>query len=227
LGTEEIIDRRLGVVDLPAASPQDIEAAIAIYNSSFPDAERLPADQLIAMVGEPAQSGPSHFWIMKAGEEVVGLTVFNYLTRHNIGYLGYIAVSASQRGKGAGAWLFQQTKRQITQDAREHGYSGPIGLAGEVERVEDATTEAEKSIRTRRLAFYRRLGGIPLPVVFLAPPLKPGDVRIKFHLVFFPTGTPAGFPDRSQAQEIGLAILEDVYGQGRDTEYGLFLIQQT
>lgn len=226
LGQKETTENGLRIVDISDPSTQDFEAAMAIYASSFPDGERVTADELRAGMLELAQSAYHHFWVVKSEDAVVGLAVFEYLAEHNLGYLGYIAVDAGQRGNGTGAWLFNRVRCQIVRDARDNGHTSPVGLCAEVERVEDATTEAERTMRARRIAFYCRLGGASLPIAYLVPPLKPDGAELRFNLLFFQTDVSVDFPDICQAQEIGLAVLEDVYGVGRDSKYGRFLQQE-
>lgn len=67
--------------------------------------------------------------------------------------LDYFAVKASGRSRGFGSKFLRLLKNEIIT-----GYPGISSVIAEVERVRFASDELERSIRERRIAFYKRNG---------------------------------------------------------------------
>jgi hypothetical protein len=111
----------------------------------------------------------THQGVVKYQEEVVGLRLFSYLRRHNIGVSGYIAVSAKYRGTGIGGWIHNQTIRQIKADAAADGNPEPFGFCGEVDHPAAAHDEADRRVRERRVQIFKRMGAWVADFGYLEP----------------------------------------------------------
>lgn len=67
--------------------------------------------------------------------------------------ISYFAVFREMRGQGIGTAFLEALKKEYA-DARS--------IVAEVEKPENAKTDGEKTLRERRMAFYRRAGFAPL-----------------------------------------------------------------
>ena len=131
-----------------------------------------------------------------------------------------MAVAPETRGRGLGGWLFRQTLDRLAEDARRLVGPPPLGLFWEVERPQDAVDQAEHEMRERRIAFYRRSGGVVLEGVdFTAPPVGPGLAEVPFYLMFCPVQGGSARVSDDLARLIIETMLLEGYGVGRESEY--------
>jgi hypothetical protein len=79
-----------------------------------------------------------------------------------VGYVTYVAVPASQRRKGIGAFLVTALRRRIERDAMAMTGKPAIGMLYEIEE------HGREEIK----AYLRRQGGWPLDVVYFQPGLR-------------------------------------------------------
>ncbi len=100
---------------------------------------------------------------------------------------------------GSWAWVVHVGLRP---DLRGEGWGGQLLLAGidaltqnchncqgvflEVERLEDAVTEADKLIRSRRLRFFERLGAGLLSSTYIQPSVRPETGPVPLNLFWLP-----------------------------------------
>jgi GNAT superfamily N-acetyltransferase len=202
--------------------------AFALYEASFPPAERVPVEAMQRSIerwthARPENGSMPHFWIAIRDEQVLGLSSWSYFCKPRLGFLYYLAVDPAIRGQGLGAWLLQNTLEHLPADAAVCGGAPPRGLIWEVERPADAPTPAERDLRQRRIHFYHRSGGLLLPQLdFLAPPLAPGLPEVPYHVMFLPC---AGFDGDTASRSFHVDILETIllegYGIERGSEYYL------
>jgi len=114
----------------------------AIYEEAFPEIERIPTLQLLDFVrgygGTP--------WAVYDADELVGFTAVLRNDRHKIGYIWYLAVSATKRSHGYGSKILSALKRQYAD----------CQLVLDMEQITPDAPNYEQ--RLRRLAFYQRNG---------------------------------------------------------------------
>jgi GNAT superfamily N-acetyltransferase len=120
------------------------EALLRIYTESIPASERKTAEQLAVMVERPEYS----FLAALESGTVAGFSITASLRGTEAALLEYMAVAPHQRDRGIGAWLFRATIAQPQL----------VGKFLLVEVDSDHTDLPDNVERTRRKAFYRRLG---------------------------------------------------------------------
>lgn len=143
-------------VTSPAA--HEMNGLLAIYEQAIPAGERKPEAAVRAMA-----RSPDH--VVEVATDASGVAGFSLLyVGRGLSLLEYLAVDPERRGSGVGAALFR----------RAANVASPILLEVESDR-EDTPDQA---LRSRRIAFYRRLGcrridgvsfDLPLPSVGPAP----------------------------------------------------------
>ena len=113
----------------------------ALYESAFPDEERIPWGDLLRLVGEM----PLEFAEYRDGAELLGLTIV--YPRQRLSWFWYFAVPEEKRGRGVGqrilsALLARYEGRSVILDMEDPAQPG-VSNTGH---------------RLRRAAFYRRNG---------------------------------------------------------------------
>lgn len=135
------------IVSLVSDPDRRQQAAVErIYRASFPPEERAPYEELLRAVRE----GRRELYLLQSETKVVGFASIAALTGGRVGYLEYFAVARALRNQGLGSQFLQR----LWQIFRERRFAGFIL---EVE-PEDEGTEAERSLRARRIGFYQRNG---------------------------------------------------------------------
>lgn len=170
--------RAVQLVELARLTPGQLAAVVAIYREAFEAPWEMPADALAEFArvrGRASTLGRATAAI--AGEEAIGLALSNYLPGANLLHLKYLAVAAAQRGRGVGALLLCEQVAAGEAIARALGRPGCRGVLLEVEVPDGPPPGADRALRRRRVAFYRRQGalstGIPFPRPPGAPPEQP------------------------------------------------------
>ena len=154
-----------------------LQTAVRLFRELFPEYERyVPFLEACAECRSPRYPAThNHLWVLERGNAAIGLRVFCYLPRRDLGYGIFIGVLPPYRSLGLGAWLVRQTIDQLASDAKVYRRPEPLGYCAEVERVGDAESAADRLTRQRRLAFHIRNGALLLPVDYLEPPMPPGE----------------------------------------------------
>ena len=128
-------------VQINSSNANDDKEIRELYETSFPDIERIPYDQLINLIG-PMNIDFTAFY---EGENFIGFWVVNRLKRLNYGL--FLAVSEKLRGKGIGQKLITLMLDTYSKEEKP--------LLGEVESP--SQLEAPNiDIRKRRYNFYMR-----------------------------------------------------------------------
>ena len=190
---------------LPRA-PEQIAQARAIYEESFPPAERVPFANLLASLASPTVCG----WAATDADGMIGFAFAMTLEETGVEFLTYLAVAPTRRGRGVGGALLQT----VIESLRARGDTE--GLLWEVESddADEGFAAAERAQRQRRIAFYRRHGAevVPIAAGYQAPNLAgPGTLPMK--LMWLSLTTP---PERLEGDHLRRCI-EAIYRQG----YGL------
>ncbi len=131
------MNERLLTPESAAADP----ALRALYESAFPDEERIPWDDLLRLVGEM----PLEFAEYRDGGELLGLTIVYPRTR--LSWFWYFAVPEEKRGRGIGQRILSALL------SRYEGRSMVLDMEDPAQP--DAPNPEQ---RRRRTAFYLRNG---------------------------------------------------------------------
>jgi GNAT superfamily N-acetyltransferase len=209
------------LIELTETDSDIARQAFALYEASFPPAERVPVEAMQRSIERwnhtrPENGSMPHFWIAIRDEQVLGLSSWCYFCKSRLGFLYYLAVDPATRGQGLGAWLLQKTLEHLPADATACAGAPPRGLIWEVERPADAAAPAERDLRQRRINFYQRSGSLLLPQLdFLAPPLAPGLQEVPYHVMFLPS---ASFDGDTASRAFLIDILETILLEGYGIE---------
>ena len=166
-----------------------IHQALKIYEDSFPLEERVPSQNLLKAIHKPDPRGSHllHYQAMLAGKSVLGIGFISYDKPCRLGFLEYLAVRSDIRSSGLGSRFYQDLVELVKKDGLSSKKGPALGLVLEVERPEEAQSEAERSLRTRRIGFYKRNGAVQVPHLNLtAPPLHPGAPPVPYHILLHP-----------------------------------------
>ena len=132
---------------LTSADGAPFRELFAIYASSIAAREQKPEAWLRAMVASPDY----RVWISQDAGHALGFSILFEPPGSGFALLEYMAVAPERRGHGFGARLFQKTvERAVTPG----GEALPVLL----EVDSDVEASSDRTLRTRRLHFYRRLG---------------------------------------------------------------------
>jgi len=167
-------------------------AARSLYVQAFEPEEKTPFDGLWAAARQAPGEVDVHFLGLLEGEELLGTAWFCTVPAERLGYLGYIAIAAAERGRGYGETLMRAVLVGIEDMLKAVTGQPPLATFWEVRSLEDAPDETEYQLRQRRIRFYQRFGAEPLPVDYLCPPVAPGQPEVRFTLmaVTYPPGQP-------------------------------------
>ena len=159
---------------LTSCADPDFDSLGRIYADSFPEGERKSIAKLSGMIEDPAY----HFLTVSQSKTVVGYSIAACLKDCDACLLEYMSVDREHRGQGIGQFLFGQT-------AKSSPLSDRILL---IEVESDKTESPEKAIRTRRKAFYRRLGCREIPFLnYLMPKVSTGTLPPMDWMVYHPS----------------------------------------
>lgn len=203
------------VTDLQSDIGQQV---IAIYEQSFPEAERDPVENIAASLKHSTDDNEvTHLRAFVEQETVVGFAYFSSYREYYLGFLKFIAVRANIRGKGYGPILLQDAIRQLRADGvRATGWPY-LGLVFEVERPETAENEPDRLLRERRIEFYRRNGAVMIEKVdYIAPPVTVDQPSLPFHLMVL-RAVPKYGMQRWLRQAAVKALLIEGYGEDPDS----------
>ena len=210
----------------PIADVQDIndfhtslgQQALAIYEQSFPEAERDPVENIAAnLVHFDPRTEVPHLRALVEQDSAVGFTYFSSYPEYYLGFLKFIAVRQDSRGKGYGPILLQDAIRQLRADG-VHATGWPyLGLVFEVERPETAENDQDRQLRERRIQFYQRNGAKMIEGIdYIAPPVTVGQPSLPFHLMVL-RAVPKYGMQRWLRREAVKALLIEGYGEDPDS----------
>jgi GNAT superfamily N-acetyltransferase len=181
----------LDVTPLPADDPLAFARVGRIYECAFPESERKPTADVLALSGRPDYRVD----VARLGEAVAGFAVWFLPPDEPFALLEYLAVDERHRGRGLGAALVR------------NGTGVGRTVIAEVDAEDAACPE-----RARRVAFYRRLGfGRVAGLAYLLPLRTAGLPPAMGLMVWRPDGAP---PLRRAVLARWLGVIyERVYGQ--------------
>lgn len=180
-------------------SEQDpaLNDAVHLYEASFPASERINPNVFRRIVKNRAAGGEArdrsvHLLIAKHEDDVIGMAYCLYFEQDpqgdplHLGYLLYLAVDERCRGLGIGARFYRALTATLQTDAIYRG--GELaGIIYEVERPELASSEADRKLRQRRIAFYERLGAHILQGIdYVQPAVNEDQDPVPLYLMYHP-----------------------------------------
>lgn len=161
-----------------------------IYLAGFEPHLRAPLDDLLADIA-----------LVLMDTEPLGLAVLRPLGDTGWVFLRYFTVG--EKGRGLGEQLWTQLRTAMTG-------AGRTRIVYDVEDpAEHGISAAEESIRRRRIAFYRRLGAVLLPVNGFLPPQATAACPMLLMAADYVSNTPSALED---LERITLAVYEHRYG---------------
>ena len=150
----------------------------SIYEESFPSSEREPP----VVILDSLRRGLGLAFRARQRGVTVGLATTHLLVDPPAVFLVYLAIAPDRRGRGAGGALFQEAWRESSACLVQRGLA-PLGLIWEVDPAEPGVPSVEVDVRARRLAFFRRQGGVLLPRPYAQPPVD-GIAPVRMQLMF-------------------------------------------
>ncbi|MCX7668809.1 MAG: GNAT family N-acetyltransferase [Anaerolineae bacterium] len=207
------------LVDIARLTPRQMAAVVAIYREAFEAPWEMPAAELADFA--MARAGACLLGRAIAaieGEEAVGMALSTYLARSNLLHLKYLAVAPDRRGRGLGSLLLHDQSAAGEAIARAAGWPGCRGMLLEVEIPDGPPAGADRDLRRRRMAFYRRHGalhtGIPFPRLPSAPPEQPD-----WEVMLLPGSAWDGALDGPGRRALARALLVEGYGVDEQTDW--------
>jgi len=182
LGSQRYLHGMPDVVIREIRSVEDVLFfdAMELYVESFPRDERMPVREIAAQVASPFW----HMVIASADGALVGLSWFGYVPMARLGFIIYLAVDPGFRRGGVGRRLVSAAIEQCRSDASSLGHALG-GVCFEVERVDLALTDVEKSVRLKRLAWFESLGAECLSPGYTQPAMAPDRNPVPLNLMAF------------------------------------------
>lgn len=172
-----------------------IEEGKRVYDGrmvkDFPVCELKPWRRIKELV----EAGKYEMLGMFQKEELLAYGYFSRMEQGNYLLLDYFAVNEQRRGQGIGQQFLSCIREQ---------YPKAQGIVVEVEALEQAETEEEQEIRSRRIHFYEKAGLRLYPVL--------GRIyEADYQLMFFPGS--GGFPSSTQLIEIYTKLYQVLLGE--------------
>jgi GNAT superfamily N-acetyltransferase len=207
----------LHIIDIAGLTPAQIDSLTAIYLEAFGFPWEMPAAKLPDFARVRAgDSMTGRALALLDADAVVGFALCDYLAASNLLHLKYLAVDPTRRSQGAGARLLQAVAAAGETIARAAGKDGCRGVLIEIEIPDSPPPGADRTLRTRRIAFYERnnalITGVPYPRPPTAPPEQPD-----FELMLLPgsawtDGVLPGPLDGATRRDLGRALMVEGYG---------------
>lgn len=180
---------------------REFDALLQIYTAALPSSERKSAAVLHGMLERPDYE----FLVAELDSEVVGFAIIACLSQSHACLLEYMAVKATRRCKGIGAFIFTKAADSPLVDSRY--------LILEVEAVQTGAPDSE--LQSKRRDFYRRLGCRQISGLrYLMPPVT-ADQPPAMGLFVFRRQLPAQI-DREDLRDWLQCLYTDVYGRPRE-----------
>ncbi len=160
----------------PRVRAEDEPRFCEIYEESFPRWERDETADVVASIAD----GTRQCFVARVDGGLSGLAVVFVLRGPSVAFLEYLAVAEEQRNAGVGGALLDYLLGAVA-------LGGIRGIVFEVERPEDAVG-AERVLRERRIAFYRRHGAshVDGATSYRAPNLEHAGVTEPYSLMWIP-----------------------------------------
>jgi GNAT superfamily N-acetyltransferase len=214
----------LHIIDIAGLTPAQMDSLTAIYLEAFGVPWEMPAAKLPDFARLRAgDSRVGRALALLDDDAVVGFALCDYLSESNLLHLKYLAVDPTRRNQGSGATVLHAAAAAGETIAHAAGRNGCRGVLIEVEIPDSSPPDANRSLRTRRIAFYERHGalitGVPYPRPPWAPPEQPD-----FELMLLPGsawtgGAGPGVLDGATRRGLGRSLMVEGYGADPDAAW--------
>ena len=154
---EKVDINRYSLVDLKSLEDDLLPAWLDLYETSFPPEERVLVSFLLRVIRNRSRAGAldySPLAFLSPEQVFIGMCFYQTIPDLSIVYLWYLAMVPEVRNQGLGSGFYCI----IT----ERTFASNGLLVFEVEKPEEAHSEAQRLIRQRRIDFYRRNGAFLL-----------------------------------------------------------------
>jgi GNAT superfamily N-acetyltransferase len=199
------------IVDIAGLAPAQMDSVTAIYREVFEAPWEMPAAELPAFARDRA--GENLLGRAVAMVDVatpVGLALSTYLAGSNLLHLKYLAVDPIRRSQGLGALLLQAAAAAGERIAQAAGRAGCAGILLEVETPDSPPPAADRNLRQRRIAFYRRQGALVTGIPFPRPPWAPAE-QPDWEVLLLPGRAWRGVLDGPARRGLARALLVEGY----------------
>jgi GNAT superfamily N-acetyltransferase len=169
-----------------------------IYAASIAAREQKPEAWICAMVRAPEY----RVWVLKGEGRVLGFSILFLPPARRFRLLEYMAVAPAHRNHGVGSALFRQSVQRAEME------EGSLPVLLEVDS--DRELCGDRSIRTRRQQFYRRLGCVRISGLHYILPLS-GEGRAPEMDLLVYSAAPVHQVPKSELEGWLKTIYRDVY----------------
>ena len=151
---------------------------LALYESAFPPDERFSVETLLNILESGDPPGVRMLAVLDGSRVLAGLAIFEQREDLQVLFLWYLAVVSSRRSQGLGSVIYRQV---IANNA-----AGCRAVVFDVEIPTLGADETERSLRTRRIEFYRRHGARVLTGIDYAIQPRPENPPVALHFMVHP-----------------------------------------
>lgn len=177
-----------------------VEAALAIYQDSFPASERHPLQR----IRDRLLSGRNQLQVGLSGDKVVFMALLWPLSGSDFIVLDYMATRKEHRRRGIGSEFLRHFAQELSESSRHA-----------IMEVENPAYGNNTAQRQARVDFYRRNGARLLQGLrYVLPPLH-GDQATEMTLMVFP-GYPAGTISGDLARTLIVRLYRELYDRCDD-----------
>jgi ribosomal protein S18 acetylase RimI-like enzyme len=148
------------IAEIRSADDPLFGQVVALYETSFPLAEREPTERLAKDVEGQGADRFRIFAVHREGK-LLGFVRWRHLPETRAQFVVHIAVVANSRESGIGRMLLQAVAQE----------NPGLPMIFEVEREEDAADERDRVVRRTRLNWFRRAGSLLLTKDYTQPAL--------------------------------------------------------
>jgi len=142
----------------------------------------------------------------------VGLAHYVLIPEHHLAWLWMFAVMPEVRNRGVGTTFYGEIVGRLP--------VGTVAMLLEVERPDLASTEAERRLAERRIAFYRRQGARLLEGVHYVQSVGPHQLPLPMHVMLHPLRP----LDAEQMFRYAQAVFGDAITQVGDTQLATYSV---
>jgi len=199
-----------------ALTEAQLDRVIAIYEEALAAPWEWPPALLRGLAEERRETR----WALAALQEgdPAGFIVVEYLSGVRVWYIRYFAVRADLRGQGWGSAILTGVLDVIDGADAPEAAAGRRGVMLEAEALEQGLPDAERAVRTRRQAFYRRHGALVTGARAPRPPDAPAAMP-EYDLLFIPSRTWQGRLDGALRRDLARALAVEGYGVPEDAAW--------
>jgi GNAT superfamily N-acetyltransferase len=202
------------IAQVAKVDPALIEPLRTILFEAFPPSERCDYAHWIYSIAE----GTRWLYTATVNRMLVGFATIMPWIAADIHRLEYLAVGNEYRGKSYGAALLRHVTSALGRLAAADGIIFEV-------KSDDYGDDAERLVRSRRIAFYKRNGAqmVECPPNIRVPSMVPGEESLNEKLMWIPLRDASESPRGDRLRECIVGIFALDYARGADDA----LLQET